>query len=133
MIDKSIYPGRLDALQDSMQARQMKLSYDIAICEADYKRNKAKDVLRDQFAAAALTGLIVQIDKLQTGTYKKTAVHAYVFADKMLAEKEALSKPKPLSERTQLLNEIRTALSRVAMPMVPYDNIMKAIDKVEGL
>jgi hypothetical protein len=91
------------------------------------------NTLRDQFAAAALTGLIVQIDKLQTGTYKKTAVHAYVFADKMLAEKEALSKPKPLSERTQLLNEIRTAMSRMPMSEMTYNNIMYVIDKIEGL
>jgi hypothetical protein len=133
MIDKSIHPGRLDNLDISMQTKQMKLQYDIAKCHTEFERNKARDALRDQFAAAALTGLIVQIDKLQTGTYKKTAVHAYVFADKMIEEKLAINKPKPLSERTQLLNEIRTALSRVAMPMVPYDNIMKAIDKVEGL
>jgi hypothetical protein len=44
----------------------------------------ARATLRDEFAQAALTALIVQIDNMQSTTYAKTATHAYQFAEAML-------------------------------------------------
>ena len=51
--------------------------------------NEPECTLRDQFAMAALTGLVASFHSLDMDNYKeKAAVTAYEYADAMLAERE---------------------------------------------